>query len=343
MRFIFLIFIFTISLVAEISASDLLLKEQFLLATPGDYIVSLHNRTFTLMHIHSGNEESLFIEEITIPTHLLKKNRGFSWRGWVREGAPRHTSWIMYELSKKSGRVMELYSFSRNGWLSVNELNSLLSTLLNLSFKKIPLEMRRKLGPPPESGEKDSRKPWNPQLYFNGILLQAVAFDAFEAIWPEDRSEIAGKTIEIYLPKESKKYPSYFPYCLQIKNSLESTKIRVIDAGSHIRSPKHSLPKRPPVFLDSGTLEQSGLTLLLMSPHYFKSFQLWALPVNEMTGASIPLLHTLKREKENKLKLIVSQDTLKKQLNSGQRYYFFVIPKSDDSIWAKTEKPILWR
>ncbi len=95
-------------------------------------------------------------------------------------------------------------------------------------------------GPKPFSGP-DMRPVWQPRLIIEGKPDDGVAFDAWRADWPRDGSDLSNKTIEIYLPKDNQSYPSYFPYWLQINGTAGKAKIRIIDSGSNLQSPKPPL------------------------------------------------------------------------------------------------------
>jgi hypothetical protein len=47
----------------------------------------------------------------------------------------------------------------------------------------------------------------------------------------------SGKSIEVYVPHENNKYPSYFPYWLQISGLISNAKVRIIDSGTGMISP----------------------------------------------------------------------------------------------------------
>ena len=50
-------------------------------------------------------------------------------------------------------------------------------------------------------------------------------------------ADLSNKTIEIYLPRNSQIYPTYFPYWLQVNGVAGKAKIRIIDSGSRLKSP----------------------------------------------------------------------------------------------------------
>lgn len=215
---------------------NLFLRTNLQQAKPGDFIVISCNKTATLMAIRDKKDNLLTIEEAAVP--LVKwKCLNLSWRDWLEQSAPNNTSWVMYEVDLRTGQMVRYFSFSRNEWLDIPEADNFLGKLLNLKLVKIPEKTRKYVGPKPISGP-DWRPLWQPQMIVDGQMIKGVKFDAWKTRWPRDDSDLSGKTIEIYLPQESQRYPSYFPYWLQINGAVGKAKIRIIDSGSNIRSPK---------------------------------------------------------------------------------------------------------
>jgi hypothetical protein len=221
-----------------IHAETLLLRENLQRAVPGDYLVISSNKTDTLMHIYDKQNHILTIEEIAIPN--CRKPESLSWKNWLEQNAPGNTSWVMYDINLHTGRMLRYYSFSKNGWFEISDSENFLSTLLNLKLTPIPQEARKRVGPKPKSGP-DWRSLWQPRMVVNGSVIKDVRFNAWQTRWPKDNSELAGKTIEIYLHLESQRYPAYFPYWLQVNGVVGKAKIRIIDSGTQLRSPKPSL------------------------------------------------------------------------------------------------------
>lgn len=222
----------------HLQADGLVLRENLKRAQPGDYLVISSSKTDTLMHIYDKQGNILTIEEIAVPQG--RHSNKISWKEWVRQNAPGNTSWVMYEIDLQTGQMLRYYSFSKNGWFEIPEADNFLSKLLNLKLTQIPLEARKRVGPKPNSGP-DWRPLWQPRMIAEGRPINNVQFDAWRTKWPRDGSELSGKIIEIYLPQDSQRYPSYFPYWLQINGVVGKAKIRMIDSGSNLQSPKPSL------------------------------------------------------------------------------------------------------
>lgn len=221
------------------ASETLFLKDNLQKANRGDFLVISSDKTETLMHIYDKQNGRVVIEEIAIP-ESTRAGTSLSWKEWVKQNAPGNTSWVLYEIDLTSGQMVQYYSFTKRGWFEIPEADNILSKLLNLQFSKIPEKARKKVGPQPTSGP-DWRPLWQPRLVVDGHVIKGVAFDAWTAKWPRDGGDLAGKTIEVYLPQDNQRYPSYFPYWLQITGMVGKAKIRIIDSGSGLVSPKPSL------------------------------------------------------------------------------------------------------
>lgn len=218
---------------------ELLLRDNLSKARPGDYLVTGQNKNFSVMIIRSLENEQLTIEEITMPMSRISGD-SFSWRNWVEKGAPGHTCWVMYTIHLPSGAMYQAFSYTKNEWMTIPQSQNFLSTLLNLHLQKIPDRERKKIGPPPASEHGDRRAFWQPKMVVDGKTIQKVAFDAWRTRWPKDGTELAGKTIEVFVPAENDKYPSYFPYWLQVSGVVGNAKVRIVDSGTHLFTPTNS-------------------------------------------------------------------------------------------------------
>lgn len=215
-----------------------ILKENIAKARPGDYIVTNLGKNFSLLHIRGKTESGLILEEVNAPLNRIPKNR-YSWREWMEKGAPGNTSWVAYWVNTRSGEIERAYSFTKQCWFKLRDEDNFISTLLGLTFRHIPLSQRKRIGPKSSSMPGEELKNiWQPRMIVNSTVIPDVNFEAWKAKWPNDGSELAGKIVEIYLPEESNRYPTYFPYWLQVSGMVGKAKIRVVDSGGGLRSPK---------------------------------------------------------------------------------------------------------
>lgn len=222
-----------------LNAEELFLKNNLQKSQPGDFIVVSSYKTDTLMHIYAKQENLLTIEEISIPEGIRCKQK-ISWREWVEQNAPGNKSWVMYEIDLTTAQMLRYYSFTKNGWFEIPDADNFLCKLLNLRLTKISDKARKRIGPVPNSGP-DLRSIWQPQMVVDGHIIKNVSFDAWRTKWPKDSSDLTGKNIEIYLPQDHQAYPSYFPYWLQINGVVGKAKVRIIDSGRQLKSPKPPL------------------------------------------------------------------------------------------------------
>lgn len=101
------------------------------------------------------------------------------------------------------------------------------------------------MGPRPPEGARDTRRYWAPKMVYEGEVVFDLKFEAWKTRWPRDCTEMSGKTITAYLPEEGqRKYPAYFPYWLEIQGMLGKAKVRIIDSGKGLRSPRPAPPRR---------------------------------------------------------------------------------------------------
>lgn len=239
MKRIFWAFLLTFGFILSVSSAqtELLLRDNLKLAKAGDYLITAQNKSYTALLIRQKNGDNLAIEEITLPSSRLPSTPSFSWRQWIESGAQGNTCWLLYHIHLPSGNIQQTFSFSRNEWVTMPQSQNFLTTLLNLHFKPIPENERKKVGPPPSSDSADRRDLWHPPLIVDGKKVQGIKFEGWRTRWPEDGGDLSGKLIEVYLPKESQKYPAYFPYWLQVNGVIGKAKVRIVDSGSGIVSP----------------------------------------------------------------------------------------------------------
>lgn len=220
---------------ASLHADEIFLKNNLLKANPGDYIVTCQNRTYTVLHIYEKKGGLMTIEEVSVAASKIP-SLPFNWKNWIAQEAPGHTSWILYTMDINTGAITKTYSFQMSGYRILPQAQNFLSTLLNLRLDRIPEKYRKKVGPV-ANGSPDWRQYWQPRMIVEGQNIQNVSFGAWKTQWPKDGTDLAGSTIEIYIPEPNQPYASYFPYWLEVKNTAYKTKLRMVDSGTAMRSP----------------------------------------------------------------------------------------------------------
>lgn len=234
LNFIFSILLF--SFATLYCDETMTLRDNLPLAQKGDFIVISAGKTETLLNIVDKQNTTITIEEIAIPEQIRKSYK-MPWKQWALQGAPGNTSWVIYDIDLTNGKMARYYSFSKQGWFEIPEADNFLSKLLTLKLYKIPENERKMMGPKPTTGP-DWRKIWQPTLIFDGKKVDGVTFDAWRTVWPKDKSDLSGKTIDVYLPKSGENYPSYFPYWLQVSGVVGKAKVRIIDSGNKLDTQK---------------------------------------------------------------------------------------------------------
>lgn len=237
-------FFFTLALsliLCHLSADEPLLQTQLKNGKAGDFVVLMQGKTCTLLHLISIHYPYALLEEVTIPA-LTADRYVSTWRTWISQGAPNHSSWILYQLNLEKGSVDKYYSVTKQCYFTLPEGDNFFYTLLHLDLNKIPPEQRKKVGFAPWGNSPDTRLPWEPKMVFEGQTIPHAPFDAYVGRWPDDGGPLSGKIIEVYLPQEGDKYPSYFPYWLQVRGVLGPSKVRVIESGRGLVSPFNSFP-----------------------------------------------------------------------------------------------------
>lgn len=314
------------------------LKDRFQKARPGDYIVTEANKMVTVLAIRSMTPQTMILEEISAPLQNLKKIPE-SWADWVRAKAPGHTSWSMTEIDVTTGQVLECYSFSRASWIQLSSKESLLATLLHLPLKTIDPDKRRRIGPPPSPDEADYRKEWNPPLVYEGKKIEHALFDVFETLWPQDGTEMAGKTVSLYFDKE-KKFP--LPYWIQIDASAATASLRTIDGGKSLPSPYRCIPRRVPEFIGAPQKSEKGIRLSLKSPNYYCEFELFAIDVTSREKQIHPISHSLVRGEGEFLSVEIKEEDLSEILQPDHRYTWLLVPAGHSESYTESVKPFLW-
>lgn len=197
----------------------------------GDYLAAALNRSFALIIVTDVSPQSLTIEEITVPRRVISAiDKWPGWKQWVANGGKGHICWNRYTLDPTNGEITSGYSYHKQHWFRPSPQYNFLSTLFSLEPIPITLYNRQKTG--------KEQTIWNPPLYYEGQKIQGAEFDGWTTYWPNDGGELSGKKIVFYLPKEGTPYPAYFPYWLHIEGLFGRGKVRVVDSGKNMISPK---------------------------------------------------------------------------------------------------------
>jgi hypothetical protein len=315
------------------------LADKLKYAQKGDYIVTEQDRTYSLLLIREINAQSILFEEISLP--VSQRDSSISWKQWLESGAPGHTSWIMYEIDLQSLQLIEGYSFSKKGWLYLDDTGHFLSRLLSLPLQKVPEEERRRIGPAPRSDETDRRPLWNPPLVMEGKKSKA-SFEAWKTKWPKDDSLLSSCHILLYFQSNN---PSFtFPTWIEATNGHYSYAIKAVDSGKGLSSPlSQSIPRRPPQFLKHLQKTNQMVRVPIKSPSYYKHFSLFVLDLLHPDQQIGPIPFTLKQgEQKEDYFLDISVQELEKFLTHDHRYKWILVPQGPTGFLVESEDFFLW-
>lgn len=227
---------FAAAAAATTSEDAIYLRDNLKNAHPGDFIVIAQDNNYTLLHIRKNDNDKMVVEEIAITAARYQQQKLW-WKEWVEKGAPGNTSWVVYTINLTNGHINDYYSVTRKAWCEVPQADIFLSKLLMLRLRRLAADERKRVGPPPAIGSPYDWRPfWQPKMVFEGREVANVRFDAWRAIWPRDNSPLSGKQIDVFIPEDNQKYPTYFPYWLQVTGIVGKAKIRIIDAGTGLTS-----------------------------------------------------------------------------------------------------------
>ncbi len=314
------------------------LHDRLKTANPGDYLVVEGGKMITIISIRSVNPNTIVFEEVSAPSENLKK-RPASWSDWIKSKAPGHSSWSMIELQKTNGEVIECYSFTKGAWVQLSTQKSLIATLLTLDLKRVPKETRRKIGPPPQPGEMDTRKIWEPAAIVEGKKQDKMRMDVFETTWPKDQSQLSGNKVLLYFDAKGK-FP--FPFWIQMETTLANFALRTIDTGKNFPSPYRRFPRRVPEFVGEPKRTSRGLKLFLKSPKYFREFDLFVIDVTEKDKELCPVQFTVIEAKDERLTIEIDTEELNQVLKGDHKYTWLLVPVGNSDSYTETTKPFIW-
>ncbi len=318
------------------------LKEKYQKGHPGDFIVTEQDHTYSLLFIRENTADRLLLEEIAVPESQIDLN-AIDWSQWVKAKAPGHTSWTLYEIDTLSGNLIEAFSYSKRGWLFLDQTQQFLSKLLCLPLSKLGNADRRKIGPQPTAHKEDLRAVWNPPLTFEGKKQPKPQFEVWKGIWPEDGTQMGKCIVELYFSKTNPAFP--FPYWIEIKSPHYTFKMRSVDSGSGIISAyPGSIPHRPPQFAAPFQKIDGTYQLSINSPLYYQSFHLYGIDLTDPVRKTVPIPHQVKREPNSELiHLQISEESLAVRLKPGHRYQWVLIPEEDGKVYVESDEIVQWK
>lgn len=214
--------------------ADVTIKDRLTKASVGDFIVTEQGRNYSLLLVRHIDSSRMTLEEITVDKSNINLEK-ISWKSWVENKAPGAISWTGFILDLEKNTLLKGFSFLENQWLFIENSDYFFTNLLSLPFRPSKDNERKKIGPPPASGEIDRRKFWKPQLVREGKKAKSCEYEVLRSKWPADKTQLAGCIIEVYLDVEQPSFP--FPYWLEVQHPHFIFKVHTIDSGIGIQSP----------------------------------------------------------------------------------------------------------
>ena len=324
--------------VSFLQADGMTLADSLKQAKTGDFVVSSQGKNLTLFHIFDIRDSVIIIEEISAP--MSERKNITSWQSWVSNGAPKHLSWVMYELDLDTKKIEDMYSFSQKSWQKIYAQEQIFPTLIGLSFELIEKDQRKKAGPRPPLNVPDQRSIWNPPVYSQGKKIKRAYCQAYQTRWPNDNSELAGKKIEIFLPQDNEGVPGYFPFWIQASNQFAQAKMRVIDSGSNLKSIHSNFPI-PPLELISHQFTVDGSIQFELKTHpIFKKYTIYVRGAEDQSRPEEVQFAAIFNTSHRKVRFTISNQDLNNKLRSDRLCYFIFEPHEHTHMSIETSKPI---
>ncbi|NGX43977.1 MAG: hypothetical protein K1060chlam3_00135 [Candidatus Anoxychlamydiales bacterium] len=338
MRNLYKYFILLLFLVFSIRAfsEDNLFKKRLKEAKKGDFVIFEYNKLYSSLSVFEIDTENnrVILEEITIPKESFDKK--ISFRDWMEKKAKASTSWTMYEIDLDENKIIDTYSVSRNCFIDLKDQISITVKLLDLELKKLLDRDRKKIGPPPSSGEMDRRAFWQPMKYIDGKRLKRAKFDVYRSFWPEDSSELSLKRFDIYFDETF-----VFPYFIEVNNGHMSYMIKGVDSGKDLKSAISFFPKRAAEITDMKK-QADILTIFVKNASHFKSFNLYAIDTSREDKVIHPLEFELGKEKDLVF-LNVDLKNINEIFEKNHKYRFVIAPHSAQDIYIESRDLFVWK
>lgn len=221
--------------------SSFSLKEKVQKAHAGEFVVTELSKNYSILFIRDLTATTLYLEEITAPEAQVKSLKN-DWKGWIKRGAPGHTAWVVYTIDLEKNKMTSCYSFDRKGWLAIDDRDSFLTSLFSLPLARLEASQRKRIGPPPPSGETDRRSLWIPPVFIEGKKIDKPLLEVFKSKWPEDDTPLSRCEIHLYFDTNR---PSFlFPCWIEVKSPHYTQHLKVVDSGTELISFHKFLPNQ---------------------------------------------------------------------------------------------------
>lgn len=191
-----------------------------------DEVVYDFQQSISCVRIAAISDGIIEIHIITATKDAAEREGYSSWIDWTNAGCPGASTRDTIRCTSDGTIIPGGHNDQRTAWLS---------TLLSLKRTTVPEHLRKKAGPTPMVGEIDLRATWQPKIVVQGLTLN-IPSEAFSLQWPNDGTELSGRTLILYFPKSSEAVPA-LPYWIESPSS--SARVRVVDSfrGPSFKNP----------------------------------------------------------------------------------------------------------
>lgn len=321
-------------------SNTITLKDKLLQSKEGQYIVTNQKKIYSLLFIRKKTDSRLLLEEISLPEAFYKKHPIHSWKEWVNNKAPGHSLWMIYEIDLKTAKIQTVYSPSEKTHYKVSEKDSFFANLLSLPLEKIPLEQRRKIGPPPHEGESDTRPLWNPILFVDGKNSPST-FTAYLTTFPKDDSEFSGKQISLYFADTE----LCLPIWMQVETGHYTVMLHAIDSGKDLKSPASFLPFPLPSFEKPIQRKEQEITLSLFplnEEDFTSTFVLYAVDVTKPQEKTFHCVPFSSSRKDGRITLHIAKENIDSLLVKNHRYLWVFHPQDFPDLFIEHTELFIW-
>ncbi|MDN3507438.1 MAG: hypothetical protein P0S94_00790 [Simkaniaceae bacterium] len=295
-----------------------------------DYVIYEQNRSVLALVVHHLSDERLTIEEIS--TSAGNKPAHMSWKTWLEQGAPGHTSWLIYDLDPQTGSLIDAYSFSKGCYVSLDDQAPMTAILLKAHLNPIPDSLRKRVGAKPSAVTLATRAIWNPPLFFEG-KKEKKSLLAYATAWPDDGSELSKKDLTLYYGEN---FP--FPHWIEIS---QDHKLRAIDSGHTLNMALRKVPVRKPLITNI-LKTSSGWEFHIENPSRLGDFALFALDTTHHERETLPL-EIQKVEIIGKMTILyVDAKTIEMSLRQGHDYTWMTLSEQAPTLLCESSQKISW-
>lgn len=322
--------------------SAMTIKDKLARAQTGDFVVTEQNKIYSILLVRNVSPTSIQFEEVSVPQNKINLKET-SWKTWLDQKSPGHSSWMTYEIDFVQEALTEGYSFSQKQWLHLDESEYLLAKLLTLPLKKVPLSKQRKIGPPPRGDEADRRVVWVPPMAVNGQKQKNPKFDVYEGKWPKDDSYLSECTIVLYFDASNPEFP--FPYWLEVSNGHYTFKLKTLDSGTGLQTQFTQVSLKPYCrFIKPIEQQKRSFILSVQSSANIKEFAVFAEDKTEKSTGRIAVPFKVKTSPRKGLyHLEIPKKSLKPLLTADHTYRLVLMPKKHPDIVLIAEDAFVWK